>query len=112
MIVPWCVIGRKPAEKLPGWLYGKPRGSGSTTNVGRLSRQAAEAVGDPGAHAGKAGQEEAGVLHVAGRAVDVRLRGHRHQERQVVDAAGHVREDAADPAAGLAMLLERERATS
>ena len=37
MIVPWCDTGRKPAVKLPLALYGRPCGSGSTTNVGRLS---------------------------------------------------------------------------
>ena len=109
MTVPWCAAGRKPGEKLPVALYGRPRGSGSTTNVGRLSVRLPRAVGDPRPQAGKAGQQEAGVLHVAGRAVDVGLRGHRHQEGQVVDALGHVRKHAADPAAALAVLLELER---
>ena len=63
--------------------------------------QAAQAVGDPRAHARKAGQHEARVHHVAGRAVDVGLRRHRHQEREVIDALGDVRKDAADPAAAL-----------
>src|SRR5688572_19704467 len=36
-IVPWCVTGRKPEPKLPLPLYGNPRESGRTTNVGRLS---------------------------------------------------------------------------
>jgi hypothetical protein len=42
--------------------------------------------------------------------VDVRLRRQGHQERQVVDAAGDLGEDAADPSARLAVTLERERA--
>ena len=37
IIVPWCAAGRKPALQLPGPLGAKPRASGSTTNVGRLS---------------------------------------------------------------------------
>src|ERR1041385_6965018 len=37
IIVPWCAAGRKPAVQLPGPLGAKPRASGSTTNVGRLS---------------------------------------------------------------------------
>ncbi len=36
-MVPACATGRKPAPKLPFALYGSPRASGSTTNVGRLS---------------------------------------------------------------------------
>ena len=40
---------------------------------GQVVGEAAEAVGDPRAHAREAGQDEAGVHHVAGRAVDVRL---------------------------------------
>src|SRR6516225_7737396 len=35
--VPWWTTGRKPEEKLPRLLYGRPRGSGSTTNVGKSS---------------------------------------------------------------------------
>src|SRR5579859_6204351 len=37
MTVPLCDIGRNPDVKLPLALYGSPRGSGITTNVGRLS---------------------------------------------------------------------------
>ena len=37
MIVPWWAIGKKPDEKLPALLYGSPRTSGRTTNVGKLS---------------------------------------------------------------------------
>jgi hypothetical protein len=37
IIVPWCSAGRKPAPQFFGPLGAKPRGSGSTTNVGRLS---------------------------------------------------------------------------
>ena len=36
-IVPWCAAGRKPAPQLAGPLGAKPRESGRTTNVGRLS---------------------------------------------------------------------------
>src|SRR5436309_1797591 len=36
MTVPECTTGRKPDEKLLEELYGSPRGSGSTTNVGRF----------------------------------------------------------------------------
>src|ERR1041384_2749135 len=36
MMVPECVTGKKPDEKLPLPLKGNPCGSGSTTNVGRL----------------------------------------------------------------------------
>ena len=58
---------------------------------------------------GKPGQHEAGVHHVARRAVDVRLRRHRHQERHAIDLRRQVREDRRDPAAALPVLLERER---
>ena len=82
--------GERPAgsrcEKLPALLYGRPRGSGSTTKVGRLSDKLTQAIADPRPHAGEARQQEAGVHHVAGGAVDVRLRRHRHQEGQVIDA--------------------------
>src|SRR5437867_6449748 len=37
IIVPWCVAGKNPADQLPPAFGGKPRTSGSTTNVGRLS---------------------------------------------------------------------------
>src|SRR6516164_7937114 len=36
-IVPWCDAGRNPALQFPGPLGAKPRVSGSTINVGRLS---------------------------------------------------------------------------
>jgi hypothetical protein len=40
----------------------------------------------------------------------VRARRHGHEKREVVDAGGQVRERAAHPSAGLAMLREVERA--
>ena len=56
--------------------------------------QAAQAVADPRAHAGEARQHEAGVLHERRRAVDVRLRDHRVDEGDVVDARAEVRHQA------------------
>jgi hypothetical protein len=40
--------------------------------------------------------------------VDIGLGGHGHQERQVIDAFGHVRQGAADPAAALPVLFPLE----
>src|SRR5678815_6184333 len=42
--------------------------------------------------------------------MDVRLGRHRHEEREVIDTFGNVRENAADPPATLAILLELEGA--
>ena len=72
--------------------------------------QASQPVGHPRPHAGKARQHEAGVLHERGRAVDVRLRDHRMDERDVVDARGQVRHQVAHPFAALAVLLPVPRA--
>src|SRR5204862_4431129 len=36
-IVPWCAAGRKPELQFAGPFGAKPRRSGSTTNVGKLS---------------------------------------------------------------------------
>ena len=44
MTVPWWATGRKPAVKLPWRCTAGPRGSGRTTNVGRLSVRRAQAV--------------------------------------------------------------------
>ncbi len=70
----------------------------------------AEGVGDPGAHAGKAGKRETGGLEVGGRAVHVRLGGHGHEEGHLVDVPGEVGKGTADPAAGLSVLRPLKRA--
>ena len=67
--------------------------------------QAAQAVAHPGAHAGEARQHEAGVLHKRGRAVHVRLRHHRMDEGDVIDALGQMGQQAADVLGALAVLL-------
>ncbi len=69
---------------------------------------AAQRVTDPRAQARKAGQQKTGVHQVAAGTVHVRLRSHRHEESHVIDARRGVRQQAADPAAALAVLLELE----
>ena len=78
--------------KFPFALYGKPFGSGKTTNVGKLSPSDAQPYESQAPSEGNPGHQKTCVHHVAGRAMDVRLRAHGHEESQVVDAAGQVRE--------------------
>ena len=70
---------------------------------------AAQAVADPRTHAGKAGQHETGRLHERGRPVHVRLRDHRMDERDVVDALAECRDRIAEPFAALAVLPPAKR---
>ena len=68
---------------------------------------AAETVGDPGTHAGKAGQDEAGVCHEHGRAMQRALALHGVNEGHVIDTGRELREEIADPAPAVAMLTKR-----
>ena len=91
-------------------VVGQATGVGNRDERRQIVGQLAQSIAEPGAHARKSGQDEAGVLHVAGRPVDVGLGGHRHQKGHVVDAGGQVRKDAAHPTPALAVLLELEGA--
>ena len=72
---------------------------------GEIFVEGAKGVGDPGAGAGEAGEDEPGVLHEGGGAVDVGLRLQGMDEGHIVDTLGHGGEEVADPLAGLAVLL-------
>ena len=78
-----------------------PRGPDcSTTNPGRSLRLAADAVGDPGAHAGPAEPRRAGVHEALGRAVIEVVGGDAVQISVMSsDDAGDVRQQVRDPGA-------------
>ena len=66
----------------------------------------AESVGDPAAHGGADEVGGAGVEEEGGRPVGDAFGVHGVDEAEVIDMLGDVREEAADPAAGLAVLFE------
>ena len=67
----------------------------------------AEAVAQPGAHAGEPVEREAAVHLEGRRSVVVALGEHRVDEAQVVGTAGEVRQQVADPGPALSPLPER-----
>ena len=67
---------------------------------------AAQAVTDPAAHAGKAGQLETGGLQQRRLAVDARLADHVVHEGHVVDTRPEIRDDVAEHLAALAVRLK------
>ncbi len=69
---------------------------------------AADAVGDPGAHAGPAAEAEAGLRHGDGGIVIDLFGVHRLDEGELVGNFGGVREQLANPRAGVAVLREFE----
>ena len=73
---------------------------------GQLLRFAAEAVGDPRPHRRESGKDEAAVGHEHRRTVERGLALHRMDERHLIDVAGELRQQVADPAAALAVLPE------
>ena len=86
--------GQEARGEVPLRVVGQASRVGQDDERRQVVRQRAQAIRDPGPQAREAREQEPGVHHVAGRAVDVRLRGQRHQERHVVDAGRQVREDA------------------
>ena len=102
--------GEEAGAEVGALVVGEAAGVGEDDEVGEVIGETAEGVGDPCAHAGKTWQGEAGVHHVAGGAVDAGFGGHGHEEGHAVDEFGLFGEDAADPATGLAVLLEGEGA--
>ena len=101
--------GQKTGREVASVIVGKTSRIRDDDERRQIIVEAAERVGNPCAHAREAGRHEAGVLHVTGRAMHVRLGSHRHQERQIVDALGDIWKNGADPASALAVLLEFER---
>src|SRR5262249_39956552 len=78
--------------------------------TGQLLVLGAEAVGDPGAHAGAALLAVAGVEKVVGVGVLGEVGGDGTDDGEVVDALGDVREEIADGDAALAVVAEAPRA--
>ncbi len=75
--------------------------------AGQVVGLAAQSVGDPGAHAGPAGDLRTGVHEHVGRVVVDRLGGHRSDQADLVDHRPDVREQCADLGPLLAKRLER-----
>ena len=73
---------------------------------GQVLAFAAESIRDPCAHARKAGQDEAGVCHEHGRAMQRALALHRVNEGHVIDTGRELWEEIADPASALALLAK------
>ena len=102
--------GQEPGGEVPLLVVRQAAGVRQDDERRQVVREPAEAVGEPCPEAREPGQHEPGVHHVAGRAVHVRLRRDRHQERHPVHVPGEVREDGTHPPPALPVLLERERA--
>ena len=80
--------------------------SSMTTKPRQVLVDGAEAVVDPRSQAGRTAEHLARIHHQHRRAMQRRVRGHRVQEGDVVDAGRHVREEVGDPLAALSVLLE------
>ena len=79
---------------------------------GQVPILAAQAVADPRAHAGTARLLAAALDERDRRIVIDRVRVHRLDDGDVVDDLGDVRQQLADPRAGLPVLLELERSSA
>ena len=88
----------------------QPVGIGQDDELRQVLVDAPQSITDPCAHAGKTGQREAGVLHIAAETVDVCGGVHRHEEREIVHDRRHVRQHITHPATALAVLPKCKRA--
>ena len=98
--------GQKSCTPIDDSARRKPARIGQHDEGRQVIAHATKSIGDPCAHAGKAGQDEAAVGHEHGRAVQRGFALHGVKEGHVVHALCELRKEVADPASTLAMLVE------
>ncbi len=105
-VVAWCFAGEEAGAPVDDAAGREAAGIGEDDEGGQVLAFAAESVGDPGAHAGEAGQGVPGVHEEATGPVEGGGAFHGVDEGEVVDAPRQPGKEVADPASGFAVPAE------
>jgi hypothetical protein len=104
------IRGQEPGGECAATVVGQPLCIWQSNEGGHIVSEAAKRMGNPRACTWVARRQESASLQIGSRAVNIRHRLHRHEERHVIDMLREMRQRAANPATALSVLRPVERA--